>query len=262
MTTDPTLALRDVVVAFGGVTAVDRVSLSVDAGTIVALVGQNGAGKTSLLNAISGYVRATGEIRWNTQDLLRLPAHRRAGLGIARTFQDVQLFDSMTVLDNVLVGMHSTLKRSVIVEMLGFPIWASERQARDRALESLRLLHVDSHADTLAGGLPFGTQKLVGVARALASRPRLLLMDEPAAGLVQSEVDSFAALLEGLRREFGVGILLVEHNLHLVRAVADRAVVLDRGSILSVGTPDEVVRDARVIEAYLGAPSVDPTLGT
>jgi branched-chain amino acid transport system ATP-binding protein len=246
------LELRDLTIAFGGVIAVERVGFVVAPGAIVSLIGPNGAGKTTLLNSISGFVRAQGSVIWRGQDLLQQPAYRRAELGIGRTFQNLQLFRSMTLLENVLVGMHSVIHRNVLVDMLGFPVWKREREARERAMEVLRSLHIEAFARRRAGDLPFGVQKLAGVARALAFGPRMLLLDEPAAGLSHSETETLGELISSLRHDLNLSILLVEHNMRLVLAVSDETVVLDRGRKIAQGIPAAVAAEAAVVAAYLG----------
>jgi branched-chain amino acid transport system ATP-binding protein len=254
---DALLSLRDLAIAFGGVHAVEGLSFDVPKGAIVSLIGPNGAGKTTVLNSISGFVRARGSIHFEDMELLGKPAYRRAQLGIGRTFQNLQLFGSMTLLDNVLVGQHSSLAGNVFLDMLRVPVLADERRARQRAQELLRLLNIERLAHRRAEGLPFGVQKLAGVARALAMSPRLLLLDEPAAGLNPREAEGLAALIVSLRRELGVTILLVEHNMRLVMRISDRIVVLDEGRKLTEGLPGQIISDPAVIEAYLGT-KIDP----
>ncbi len=251
------LEVRDLSKRFGGVVAVDRVSFDVSEGEMVGLIGPNGAGKTTLFNLISRLLEPdSGSIRFNGLDLLRLPAHRVLGVGIARTFQNVELFKSMTVLENVMVAEHQRLRVGVL-EGVVRPPWVGrrEREARERALELLRFLGLEGLAHMPAGALPFGVQKRIELARALAAGPRLLLLDEPASGLSHEELSALAETVQRIRGEMQVTVLLVEHHMGLVMSISDRVVVLNFGAKIAEGTPSEISRNPQVIEAYLGEES-------
>jgi branched-chain amino acid transport system ATP-binding protein len=235
------LELRNVGLRFGGIIALDDVSLSVREGQIVGLIGPNGAGKTTAFNVITRLYRPDeGEVVFDGRSLLRTPPYRIVARGIARTFQNVELFPTMTVLENVLVGAHASSR------------FARDATVRERALETLDVVGIGAIAYRHAAGLPFGTLKRVELARALVSRPRLLLLDEPAGGLNHEEVGELGTFITKLRDELNLTVFLVEHHMNLVMRVSDHVHVLNFGRTIAAGTPQEVRRNPAVIEAYLG----------
>jgi branched-chain amino acid transport system ATP-binding protein len=255
------LRLRDVGVRFGGLVALHGVSLDLNRGEILGLIGPNGAGKTTLFNCITGVVQPTqGSIYFEGRSLRLVPSHERARRGIARTFQNLQLWDSMTVLENLEVPMDAMGRRNTFSDALGLPLSGyAERAARERARAILHVLELDGYGDRLAGDLPAGIQRRVEIGRALALRPKLLLLDEPAAGLDARETDRLAELLRTVRERFHVSMLLVDHDMSLVMRVCDFIYVLDFGKVLAGGDPAVVRNDQKVIAAYLG--EATPELG-
>jgi len=248
------LRVRNVGVRFGGIVALDDVSFDVAPNRIVGLIGPNGAGKTTLFNCLSRlYQCDSGDIVFDGRSLLRIPRHRIAALGIGRTFQNLALFGTMTVLDNVMVGHHCCMRSGFLSNALRLPgVGRGEFAATGKARALIEFLGLKAVAGTRVSDLPIGTQKRVELARALASDPTLLLLDEPASGLNHEEVGVLGAVIRDIRDRLGVTILLVEHHMSLVMSISDLVVALDFGRKIAEGTPDEVRACPEVVQAYLG----------
>jgi branched-chain amino acid transport system ATP-binding protein len=248
------LEVSDMSVRFGGIVALDGVSFGVAAGQIAGLIGPNGAGKTTLFNCLSRlYECNSGSVSFDGQPLLQVPRHRIAALGIGRTFQNVALFARMSVLDNVMVGRHCRTSSGFLSNALRLArVGAEERQTAERARELVHFVGLDALANTPVAALPFPMQKRVELARALASDPRLLLLDEPAAGLNHEEVGTLGRLIRDIRDRLHMTVLLVEHHMSLVMSISDKVVALNFGRKIADGTPEQIKTDQAVIDAYLG----------
>lgn len=249
----PLLEIESVDKAFGGIQALRDISFSLQPGSITGLIGPNGAGKTTLFNLISGvFPPDRGSILFAGNNIKNIKSHKLVSLGISRTFQNVELFESMSVAENILVGQHTRTRCGMWGSILRPPwVVAEEKNARHFAMELLHFVGLEGHADKISGDLPFGWQRLLEIARALASRPKLLLLDEPAAGLNIVETMQLGELIRKIRQQ-GVTILLVEHDMSLTMEISDWIVVLDQGKKIAEGTPRTVQANEAVISAYLG----------
>jgi branched-chain amino acid transport system ATP-binding protein len=258
----PLLEVENLTIRFGGIVALDRVSFDVPEGSILGLIGPNGAGKTTFFNIITRLYRAdSGDVRFQGRSLLRVPAHEIVNLGIARTFQNLELCTRMNVLDNVLMGSHHKLATNPAYFLLAGLSWPGlggrERRAAAEAEEMLEFVGLSGMSSRAVQGLPFGALKAVELARALAAKPRLLLLDEPAGGLNATEVAELGRLIKRINQELKLTVLVVEHHMNLVMAISDKVVVLDFGVKIAEGTAREVQANEAVIEAYLGADEDD-----
>ena len=254
MAENAVVSFRDVCMYFGGVKAIDEISFDVVKGKIFGIIGQNGAGKSTLFNVLTGvYIPTRGEVLYKGAQVNKLMPHEITGGGIARTFQNIRLFDSETVLDNLKVAHYSHMGYNVLDALFHTPKYRSEeKRIGEESMEILAYLGLDRYAGVKAGSLPYGEQRRVEIARALCCKPDVLLLDEPAAGMNPSEVDSLNRLILNIREHYGLTILVVEHQMRLVMSICDEILVMNFGRKLLQGLPDEVKNDPQVLEAYLG----------
>jgi len=249
------LAVENLTLRFGGLTAIDGVSFEVRSGEVFTMIGPNGAGKTSIFNVISRfYAPSAGRLHFDDRDITEVPAHAVAQLGIARTFQNIELFENATVLDNLLVGRHRHRTTAFWQELLFLPgVRRAERAHLRRVEEIIDFLELQKYRDQRIAGLPYGVRKICELARALCTEPKLLLLDEPSSGLNVEETEDMAFWIHDIRKELGITVLMVEHDMTLVSRVSDRVLALNYGRVLALGTPQEIQRNPDVAAAYLGA---------
>ncbi|QCK85502.1 ABC transporter ATP-binding protein [Phreatobacter aquaticus] len=253
----PFFEADDISVQFGGLKAVDGVSFTVAKGEVFTIIGPNGAGKTTVFNIVSRiYQPTSGRVRLEGTDITALPPHKVAGAGIARTFQNIELFEHATVLQNLLIGAHIHRTTHPIAEALFLPsVMRAEVKLREQVEEIIDLLDLAVHRDSMVAGLPYGARKVVELGRALATRPKLLLLDEPSSGLNVEETEDMAFWIQDITKDHGITVIMVEHDMSLVSRVSDRVLAMNQGRVLATGTPAEVQGHPAVIEAYLGRPA-------
>ncbi|NLH62811.1 MAG: ABC transporter ATP-binding protein [Erysipelotrichaceae bacterium] len=250
----PVLEIRELGIDFGGLTAVNDLNMTVYPGEIYGLIGPNGAGKTTVFNMLTKVYQPTrGTIKLDGQDMAKLNPVEANKAGVARTFQNIRLFSNMTVLDNVKIGLHNSVNYGVMTAILRLPKYrAEEKKADEEAMELLKLFGLDDKADMNAGNLPYGAQRRLEIGRALATHPKLLLLDEPAAGMNPQETQELMDMIRTVRDHFKIAILLIEHDMKLVMGICDRITVLNYGMLLAQGIPSEIQSNQEVIKAYIG----------
>ena len=249
------LETKDLGIVFGGLQALNELHMVIDDGEIVGLIGPNGAGKTTVFNLLTGvYVPSGGAIRLEGNSIIGKKPYQINRIGIARTFQNIRLFKNMTVADNIKVAMNQNMKYKILTAMFRLPgYWRQEREVDKKARELLRIFDMEDTADQMAANLPYGQQRKLEILRALASKPKLLLLDEPAAGMNPTETRDLMETIRDIRGRFNVAILLIEHDMSLVMNVCERLYVLDYGNLIAEGTPEEIRNNDKVIAAYLGS---------
>ena len=250
----PLLVAKDISISFGALKAVDSFNLEINSGELIGLIGPNGAGKTTVFNILTGVYNArSGEYTLEGENVIKTSTSALVKKGLARTFQNIRLFKYLSVLDNVVAAYNFRMKYGILSGMLRFPnFWREEKEAKEKAMALLKIFDLDKYAGMHAGNLPYGEQRKLEIARAMATEPKILLLDEPAAGMNPKETEDLMNTIKLIRDKFGIAVLLIEHDMKLVLGICERLVVLNYGQILASGDPKEVINNPQVVEAYLG----------
>jgi len=250
----PLLVAKDISISFGALKAVDNFNLEINSGELIGLIGPNGAGKTTVFNILTGvYNVSSGEYILDGENVIKISTSALVKKGLARTFQNIRLFKYLSVLDNVVAAYNFRMKYGILAGMLRLPgYWREEREAKEKAMALLKIFDLDKYANMHAGNLPYGEQRKLEIARAMATEPKILLLDEPAAGMNPKETEDLMNTIKLIRDKFGIAVLLIEHDMKLVLGICERLVVLNYGQILASGKPTEVINNPQVVEAYLG----------
>ena len=250
----PLLVAKNISISFGALKAVDKFNLEIKSGELIGLIGPNGAGKTTVFNILTGvYNASSGEYTLDGENVIKTSTSVLVKKGLARTFQNIRLFKYLSVLDNVVAAYNFRMKYGILSGMLRFPnFWREEKEAKEKAMALLKIFDLDKYANMHAGNLPYGEQRKLEIARAMATEPKILLLDEPAAGMNPKETEDLMNTIKLIRDKFGIAILLIEHDMKLVLGICERLVVLNYGKILASGKPNDVINNPQVVEAYLG----------
>ena len=250
----PLLVAKDISISFGALKAVDSFNLEINSGELIGLIGPNGAGKTTVFNILTGvYNASSGEYTLDGENVIKTSTSVLVKKGLARTFQNIRLFKYLSVLDNVVAAYNFRMRYGILSGMLRFPnFWREEKEAKEKAMALLKIFDLDKYANMHAGNLPYGEQRKLEIARAMATEPKILLLDEPAAGMNPKETEDLMNTIKLIRDKFGIAVLLIEHDMKLVLGICERLVVLNYGQILASGDPKEVINNPQVVEAYLG----------
>ena len=250
----PLLVAKNISISFGALKAVDKFNLEIKSGELIGLIGPNGAGKTTVFNILTGvYNASSGEYTLDGENVIKTSTSVLVKKGLARTFQNIRLFKYLSVLDNVVAAYNFRMKYGILSGMLRFPnFWREEKEAKEKAMALLKIFDLDKYANMHAGNLPYGEQRKLEIARAMATEPKILLLDEPAAGMNPKETEDLMNTIKLIRDKFGIAVLLIEHDMKLVLGICERLVVLNYGQILASGDPKEVINNPQVVEAYLG----------